>query len=113
MAFHPGLSFVFMDAFLSGIFSDPNASQRNYLHSRMLSRLLFEKYPGIEAIHYPSVALEASMNLAIRPVVADEALRITKTSVVYIKKQYDYGLYDFTVERLAQGVSPDGEIEWA
>lgn len=88
------------------------------MHSCTLSKLLLEKYPGIEAIHYPSVAREGSMNLAIKPAVADQALRVAGTSVLYIKNRYDYGLYDFKIVRdakiirEAKRVSEVGEIEW-
>jgi hypothetical protein len=88
------------------------------MHSRTLTKLLFEKYPSIEAIHYPSVAREGSMNLAIKPAVADEALRVFGTSVMYIDKQYDYALYDYRVVRDAR-IAPNakraseiGEVEW-
>jgi RES domain-containing protein len=112
------LSLVFMDAFLAGILADPDAAQNTYMHSRTLTKLLFEKYPGIEAIHYPSVAREGSMNLAIKPAVADEALRVFGTSVMHIDRQYDYGLYDYRIVRNAH-VDPNakrapeiGEVEW-
>jgi hypothetical protein len=102
-----------MDAFLSALLADPHSEQRDHLHSRTLARVLFEQNPGIEAITYPSVADEGSMNLAIRPAAADDALRITGTAVVRLDKLYDYGLFDFTPIRSSNSFSKDGEIRWS
>jgi RES domain-containing protein len=107
------LSFVFMDAFLSAVLSDPQSEQRDHLHSRTLARVLLEQNPAIEAITYPSVASDGSMNLAIRPAAADEALRITGTTIVHVDKQYDYGLFDFTIIRNSTSFSEAGEIRWS
>lgn len=112
MAFEPGLSFVFMDAFLSGILADPEMVDLDYIHSRVLGSLLFEKYPGIQAIHYPSVALKGAMNIVIKPDAADEALQISGTSVLRIDGLFDYDLYRFSVIRNAQGFWQDGSINW-
>jgi hypothetical protein len=112
MGFEPGLSFVFMDAFLSGIFADQKMAEVGYMHSRILASLLFELYPNIEAIHYPSVARGGAMNLAIKPAAADNALQIAGTSVLRIENQYDHGLYRFTVLRNAAGFSMEGSIDW-
>lgn len=112
MTFEPGLSFIFMDAFLSGILADPKMADLDYIHSRILGSLLFEKYPGIQAIHYPSVALEGAMNLAIKPEVADNALRFSGTSVLRIDNLFDYDLYRFSVVRNSQVIHHDGSIDW-
>jgi len=98
MDFEPGLSFIFMDAFLSSILSDPKMADANYT--------------SIEAIEYPSVARVGSMNLAIKPEVADEALQINWTSVIRIDNQFDHGLYRYTVVRTAEGFWGDGIIDW-
>ncbi len=107
-----GFSVVFMDAFLAGVLSDRNAGSDNYLHSRTLCKVLLEKYKGIEAIHYPSVALEGSMNLAIIPKAADEALKFMGTHVVLMEKQYDYGLSRFRLLRYATNHFDNGAIDW-
>jgi len=107
-----GLSFVFMDAFLSELLTDPDSNQREHVHSRVLAKLLFDKYPYIEAIHYPSVASEGSMNLAIKPGIADEALGVMGTSVLHIDTLYDFGIFRFTVTRNARGIDPNGIINW-
>lgn len=103
---------MFTDAFLSSILRDRDASKTNYIHSRTLAKLIFEKNPEIDAIIYPSIALESAMNLAIKPESADRLLGIFGTSVMLIKEKYDYGIFDFEVLRNAKGYEKNGDIRW-
>jgi hypothetical protein len=110
--YEAGKSFVFTDAFLSSILRDRNASKTNYIHSRTLAKLIFEKHPGFDAIVYPSVALESAMNLAIKPESADRLLEIFGTSVIRVRKKYDYGIFDFELLGNAKGHDKNGDIRW-
>ena len=112
LEFEAGKSLVFTDALLTSILRDRNASDSDYLRSRILARLLFAKLEGIEAMIYPSVAHEGAMNLAITPHAADSKLQIGTTFVVHVGQKYDYGLYDFKVVRRAKGQHGDGTIDW-
>jgi len=112
LSFETGASLVFLDAFLSALMKDEGASVNEYIHSRTLAAILFEGNPRFEAIHYPSVALQGSMNLAIKPEVADAHLTIAGSSVVRIEQVYDYGIYDFRLIRNALGFYDDGTICW-
>ncbi|WP_133407862.1 RES domain-containing protein [Parashewanella tropica] len=105
-------SFVFADAFLSSILKDPNAKNSNYLHSRVLSKILLEKNEFIDAIVYPSVALESARNFAIKPDVANKKLSIASNFVLRINKKYKYGMYDFEVIKMASGQYGNGAIAW-
>lgn len=107
-----GKSFVFTDAFLSSILKDRSAQQTQYLHSRTLASLIFERNPGVDAIAYSGVASEASRNYAIKPIAAERTLQISASFVIKIIKKYKFGMYDFDVLRNAQGVEPDGHIIW-
>jgi len=110
--YEAGKSFVFTDAFLSSILQDKNASKTNYVHSRTLAKLIFEKHSEFDAIVYPSVALGSAMNLAIKPDSAERLLKIAGTSVIHIRKKYDYGIYDFELLRNAKGHEQNGDIRW-
>ncbi len=110
--YEAGKSFVFTDAFLSSILRDRNASKTNYIHSRTLAKLVFEKHPGFDAIVYPSIALESAMNLAIKPESADRFLEILGISVMRVRKKYDYGIFDFELLRNAKGYEKNGDIRW-
>jgi hypothetical protein len=110
--YEAGKSFVFTDAFLSSILRDRDASKTCYVHSRTLAKLIFEKHPELDAIVYPSVALESAMNLAIKPDSADRLLEILVTSVIRIRKKYEYGIFDFEILRNAKGYEGNGDIRW-
>jgi hypothetical protein len=110
--YEAGKSFVFTDAFLSSILRDRDASKTNYIHSRTLAKLIFEKNPEFDAIIYPSIALESAMNLAIKPESADRLLEIFGTSVMRVRKKYDYGIFDFELLKNAKGYEKNGDIRW-
>lgn len=112
LEFEAGKSFVFTDAMFTSILRDRNASENDYLRSRILARLLFAKLGGLDAMIYPSVAHEGAMNIAITPHAADTKLKIGRTFVVHVQKRYDYGLYDFEVVRKGKGQHGDGTIVW-
>lgn len=107
-----GRSFVFTDAFLSSILRDTKAASKNYLHSRILGTLLLQKQPEFEAMHYPSVAMERAMNVAIKPKIADQMLKVTGTCVIKVNKKYDYGIFDFSIVRNAKAPFHDDLIRW-
>jgi hypothetical protein len=107
-----GKSFVFTDAFLSSIFKDISARQTQYVHSRTLASLLFERNPGIDAIAYSGVASEASRNYAIKPMAAKRTLQISANFVIKVIRKYKFGMYDFDILRNARGVESDGRIVW-
>lgn len=113
MDFEAGLSFVFLDAFLASVMADQKMESMNYIHSRTLARLLFEKYPDISGVHYPSVARGGAMNLAVKPNVADGALDFMGTSVLDIDEKFDFGLYRFSVMRCATEFDTDRTIKWS
>jgi len=112
MTFDVGRSFVYTDAFLSSIMKDVSASQNNYIHSRLLAKLLLEKHDGLDGIIYPSVALESAMNIAIKPQSAEKLFKIGANFVLKVNKKYQFGIYDFEVLRNAKGQYNDGSIIW-
>lgn len=106
-------SFVYIDAFFSSILREKNAASNDYLHSRILGTLLFEKIPDLDGILYPGVALEGATNLAVKPVSADSIFEVLGTSVVQVEKKYDYGIFDFSLIRKANNDFTDGTIKWS
>lgn len=105
-------SAVYTDAFISSVLQDPKASENNYLHSRILASLLFKKQGDLDGLVYPSVALENSMNFAIKPSSVEQKLTRKNTFVIKVKKKFKYGIYDLEVVRLAEGEHPNGDILW-
>lgn len=112
MSIEVAIPFVYMDAFLSSILRDSQASSKGYLHSRALGKLLFNYTSGLDAIFYPSVALENSMNLAIKTDTVDEKLEISSNCVVRINRKYKHGLYDLKIVNDSIGMHSDGTIIW-
>ncbi len=92
-----GTSVLYLDAFMSEILRDTNAAATEYLHSRTLTSRLFEKYPEVDAVLYPSVVIDGGKNLAIRPAVAKKVLSVASSAVLRITRSYEYGLFDFEV----------------
>lgn len=105
-------SLVFLDAFLASLLADNNAAHSDYIHSRIVADLIFEKMSDIDAIYYPSVALENGINLAIKPESTDRLLEVSGTSVIKINRKFDYGIYDFSLVRNCMGLGSDGTIYW-
>ena len=92
-----GTSILYLDGFMSEILHDPDAAATGYLRSRILASRLFAKYPDVDAVLYPSVAVEGGKNLAIRPSAAQKVLTVASSAVLRIVKSYEYGLFDFEV----------------
>ncbi|HWI10997.1 MAG TPA: hypothetical protein VNU48_06680, partial [Burkholderiaceae bacterium] len=96
----------------ASLLRDKEASKSDYIRSRTVARLLFEKLPALEAIVYQGVALEGSFNMALKPDVADRVLYNGATFVLRVIKRYDHGFYDFEAVNRAKGYFGDGTIKW-
>lgn len=112
MNFDVGRSYVYTDAFLSSLMRDKAASSSDYLYSRKLSKLILEKHPSIDSIVYPGVALEGSMNFAVKPNVVSKKFNIGSNFVIRVNKRYKYGIFDFEIIKRAKGQYLDGTIVW-
>ncbi len=112
LKFEPGLSFVFLDAFFASVMNGKQEHVHGYVRSRVLARLMLQKYPCIEAVHYPSVAREGAMNIAIAPATADRALQFLGTSVLLVEKVFGYGLCRFRILKSATQLTEDGMFVW-
>lgn len=106
----PLRSFIFMDAFIAEILQDPDASDDDYLRSRIVARIIREKLPHLEGFHYPSVIREGSPNLAIVPHAANTKLKLTATAHGHIDEVYDYGLYRLSINKRGHIFPPNAGI---
>lgn len=107
-----GKSYLYTDAFIADILQDKRASENNYLHSSVLARLLFEKYKFLDGLIYPSVALDRSMNIAIKPNMVAGKMINNHTFVIKVNRKYGYGVYDIEIVRSAEGKYSNGLIKW-
>lgn len=106
------LSFLYTDLFFDEILRSPDAVSREYLHSRTLSRLLFEKYSFLDGLIYHSVASAANFNLGLPSKKADSSVFLKSTALMKIKKKYPYGLYDIELYKSPTRIMENGEIIW-
>lgn len=106
------IAYLFLDLFLDEIFRNPEASQQEYLHSRILSRLLLEKNKSIDGFIYHSVANYGAFNIALPYDKADKYLGLVNTVLVRVIKSYPYGLYDVEIIKTPQKIDNIGNILW-
>lgn len=106
------LSYLFIDLFFDEILRDPEAKKNDYIHSRILSRLLFEKYPFIDGLMYHSVASFGCVNIALPQQKTDELLGLVNTILVKVNRAYPYGLYDVETIQTPNKITPNGDIIW-
>ena len=107
-----GKSIVYVDAYLSSILRNPNAKSNDYLHTRILGELLFNKVTEVKSIFYPSVAQEGGMNLAMLPEVADDVLEVVSSSIVVVKDRWEFGMYDFIPIKDCIEITSNGSFLW-
>ena len=112
MPLNAGMSFIYADAFASSLLRDPDASANDYLYSRTLREVMFNKIPGLGAMFYLSIKTDLAINTAVLPQVVDNDLEVMGTSVVQINKKFDFNLYDFSILRNATKFGPNREILW-
>lgn len=112
MKYNTSSKFLYLDSLLADIINQKHAQQTNYLLSRTLSSIIFKKFPYLDAIVYPSLALDGAFNLAVKPISAEQSLRLSAHMLILIRKRFRYGLYDFEVVDMAKGHWPDGTLDW-
>lgn len=107
-----GKSIVYVDAYLASILRNPKAKSNDYLHTRILGELLFNKVTEVKSIFYPSVAQEGGMNLAMIPGVADDVLEVVSSSLVMVKDRLEFGMYDFIPIKNCIEIKSNGSFLW-
>lgn len=106
------LSYIYMDAFSAELLNDTSASEKDYIYSRILSKLLLRKHPEIDGLIYPSAKILGTANISLRPESVVEKAKLVSTQVFKIKRLYHYGFCDFDLIKQAKGETPDGRIVW-
>lgn len=104
---------VYTDALLGSTLADENANRDGYLHTRAIANAVFDKGLGIEAFFYPSVRLEAGMNIAIRAGAFTTKTHIVCSQVIHILGYREPGLFDFEVCGHATWIDDEtGDFIW-
>ncbi|NRQ42822.1 RES family NAD+ phosphorylase [Rheinheimera sp. YQF-2] len=105
-------AYLYPDLFFDEILRDPEAKQSEYLHSRILTKLIFEKQKDLDGIAYHSVASYGNKNIALPACKADELLGLENTVLVKVKKSYSYGLHDVAFLKAPKDIRLNGDIIW-
>lgn len=112
MNFEVGSSFVYTDTFLASLLRDKLAGANEYLHSRTLAELLFERNKQLHALLYSGIAVDGAMNVAVLPTAAEEILEPKASCLVQVKQKFGFGFCRFEVLRYAPSISSNGQFEW-
>ena len=106
------LAYLYPDLFFDEILRDSEAVQSEYLHSRILTKAIFEKQKDLDGIAYHSVASYGSKNIALPASKADELLGLEATMLLKVKKAYSYGLHDVEFLKEPKDIQENGNIIW-
>lgn len=109
---HEARLFTYIDAILGDVMARADAAHEEYLSTRLLARLLYEKLPDTEGILYPSVRDPLGTNLAIRASAADRAVRMCSSMVVRVGATRRHNFYDYEPVKVAIGTELDGSFKW-
>lgn len=112
MDYETGSSFVYTDTFLASLMRDKLAGENEYLHSRTLAELLFEKNKEVQALLYSGIAVDGAMNVAVLPAAADEILEPKASCQVRVTQKFGFGFCRFEVLKYAPSISSNGQFEW-
>lgn len=106
------LAYLYSDMFFDEIITNPNAHEKNYIHSRIMADLIFNRNKYIDGIMYYSIASNNGMNIALPWEKADQHLALESTALIKIKKVYPYGLYDIEFIKKPKSFNKNGKIIW-
>jgi RES domain-containing protein len=100
---------ILFDAFITDQFRKIVSNDEEYRTTALYSSLLLET-DRFEQILYPSVANYGGWNVAIRPDLVTERLKISSVHLIRVDKVLGYGMYDCTV--VGRGTLSGGAITW-
>lgn len=106
------LAYLYPDLLFDEILRDAHAGQSEYLHSRILAKLIFEKLECLDGIVYHSVASYGNKNIALPSHKADDLLGLESTILLKVKKSYSYGLHDVEFLKAPTDIRQNGDIIW-
>jgi hypothetical protein len=88
------------------------AKKEEYFRSRILSDLIFSRVDVVKSLIYPSVASGDCINIAIKPNIARENLKIVRSEIVQVIDKFDFGFYRFRKIKDCIDINPDDTFCW-
>lgn len=105
------LILIYIDKFFATILSDIDASKNDYLHTKILSKIIMDKSKS-DAIAYPSIKDEGAYNLAVNAEVSDTLFENVSCSVLRIDRKKRYGIFLSEIESIAEDIDNLGNFVW-
>lgn len=105
------LILIYIDKFFANILSAVNASENDYLHTKVLSKIIMDKSKSV-AIAYPSVKDEGAYNLAVKADVSDTLFENVSCSVLRIDRKKKYGIFLSKIENISENIDNLGNFVW-
>lgn len=105
------LILIYIDKFFATVLSAVDASESDYLHTKILSRLIMDKSNSV-AIAYPSVKDEGAYNLAVQSEISDALFENVSCSVLRIDRKKKYGIFLSEIESIAENIDSLGDFIW-
>ncbi|MBH3452951.1 RES family NAD+ phosphorylase [Pseudomonas putida] len=104
-------AFIYTDKFLAYTLANVNASQEDYLRTRTLGKLIYQRAPT-NGIAFPSVKDKDGYNIFFNKSSSDEYLQNVCSFVVRINKERRYGMMDFEIIESVMDLQDDGTFIW-
>lgn len=105
------LALIYIDKFFATILSALDASKNDYLHTKILSKIIMDKSKSF-AIAYPSIKDEGAYNLAVNAEVSDTLFENVSCSVLRIDRKKKYGIFLSEIENIAEDIDYLGNFVW-
>lgn len=105
------LILIYIDRFLASVLASTEAEDNGYLHTRLLSKIIFSKSKS-DAIAYPSIKDEGGFNLAVKAAASDSFFENVSCSVLEVTKKLRYGIYINTALYRANNLNALGDFMW-
>jgi len=98
--------------FVCFVFKPISFLLQQYIHSRILTKLLMHNSNNPDGIVYHSIADLGSYNIALPAAKADELMKCDQTALIKVKRVFSYGIFDFDIIKSSKGFTENGNILW-
>lgn len=105
------LILIYIDKFFATVLSAVDASENDYLYTKILSRLIMDRSKS-DAIAYPSIKDEGAYNLAVKAKVSDIIFENVSCSILRIDRKKKYGIFLSEIENIAENINDLGDFIW-
>ncbi|WP_027800246.1 RES family NAD+ phosphorylase [Paraburkholderia dilworthii] len=109
---HAALKMIYIDKFFANVLADTDASKRNYLLSRAITRSIYRRN-NADGLAFPSVKDQGGFNMGVKPDPTDRCFNNICCIVVRVLKKRRFGLLEFEIVKSAQSLDLDSNFVWS